>query len=244
MRIIRWCLVLFLVYSIVFLNKLEFDDWASYSGDTKEYQAMAVNLAKGYGLMKGGAVAGDYVNDYKFDPNVLGRYYPPLKLFLEKGKTGGYYKFYRTPGYIVFLAGIYKLFGVSPQIAKTIQLLLITFIAAFLPYLGLMIWKKKGFWAGLIAGGIYLTEYARTTPKDLSITYPYQLMTEGLISFWLFIWVWLFLLWEKNKKPLLTLILGILTGLSLLIKGSNIFIPLVMIIYLGSLVVKKKLLIL
>ena len=142
---VKLCLLLLLIYSAVFFAKLKFNNEVVFSGDAWQYQSMAVNWAKGFGLMRLGAVGGDYRQDYKLAPVVAERYLPHLELFIANGKAGGYYSFYRTPGYIVFMGTIYKWFGVNPIIVKQIQLFLIIFIAAFLPYLGWHYWQKTGF---------------------------------------------------------------------------------------------------
>ncbi len=79
-------------------------------------------------------------------------YKPTLKMFEETGKKGGEHDFYRMPGYTIFMGMIYKIFGVSPEIVKKIQLLLIIAIAAFLPFVGFNYWKKSGFIAGFMGG--------------------------------------------------------------------------------------------
>ncbi len=129
----RISLVLLIVYSVVLLKTIKFDNRVPLSGDGWEYQSVAVNWAKGYGLMKNGAVAGDYYDDYKFYQEVDEVYQPTLQSFKKRGAKGGFYSFYRTPGYIVFLGVVYKLFGVLPILVKKIQLVFIAIIAAFLP---------------------------------------------------------------------------------------------------------------
>lgn len=233
------CLLLGLVFSIIGFKRVDFDDLVHFVGDTWEYQSMAVNLAKGKKLMTVGAF-GDYQQEYKFRP-AAAAYQPQLNYLIENGKEDNEKAdFYRTPGYIMFLGIIYKLFGVSPLAAKQIQLLLVVFIAASLPYLGFNYWRSRGFAAGIIAGFVFLLEYGQDIAENTGITYPPQIMTEILIAFCLLIFVLVFIAWQKQPNWLSSLLLGLVTGINLLVKGSTLFIFPLVLIYFTNLVIKKK----
>jgi len=238
-KVIWTCLGLWLLFCAIAFNRAKFDDYVHLEGDTWEYQSMAINWARGKSLMTEGAF-GDYHKDYKFHP-VAEIYQPQLDYMLKKGKSGGDTKFYRTPGYIIFLGTIYKLFGVSPLIAKQIQLLLITFIAACLPFIGFNYWNQRGFIAGILSGFIFLQEYAQNISQNTGITYPAQIMTEILITFGLLIFVLAFIYWQKRKHWPRVLLLGLITGINLLIKGSTMFIVPLTLAYFSYLFIKQKL---
>lgn len=237
--VISFSLILLIAYSVFFLKRIQFDNEVIFSGDVWEYQSMAVNFVKGRGLMKTGGIIGDYHQGYKFRKEIDKVYEPTLELFEKTGKAGGKYNFYRTPGYTIFMGTIYKFFGISPEIVKKIQLLLIIAIAAFLPFVGFNYWKKSGFIAGFMGGIVYLNQYARNMLGDSGITYPNHIMSETLLAFTLFLLVMVFIFWERQKNPTRTFILGLMIGLTLLVKGTNVFIPLIVFIYLWYLIIKK-----
>jgi len=238
-KIIYFCLSLWLLLSILGLKTVKFDNYVWFEGDTWEYQSMAVNWAQGKQLMTVGAF-GDYQKDYKFRP-AESIFQPQIDYLRQNGKQEGNFSFYRTPGYILFVGLIYKIFGVSPLMVKQIQLILIAFITAFMPLMGFVFWRKQGLIGGILAGLLYFEEYAKNLAQQTSITYPAQIMTEILIAFWLFIWVWSFIYWQKKTNVFKSLVLGLTTGVSLLIKGSNIFLPILVSGYLMFLGLKKKL---
>lgn len=234
-----FCLISLLVYSVFFLKRIQFDNEIIFAGDVWEYQSLAVNLAKGNIFMKSGGIIGDYHQDYKFGQEIDEVYKPTLKMFEETGEKGGEHDFYRMPGYTIFMGAIYKIFGVAPEIVKKIQLLLVIAIASFLPFVGFNYWKKSGFIAGFLGGIAYLNQYARNMTGNSALTYPNHIMTETLLAFTLFILVLVFIVWEKQRNPLWTFILGLMVGLTLLVKATNVFIPLIMFIYLWYLLIKK-----
>ncbi|MFC1626973.1 hypothetical protein ACFL18_00265 [Patescibacteria group bacterium] len=233
MRVLKLCLILLLINSLIYLNRLKFDNQVWFGGDAKEYQTLAVNFAKGYGFMKIGAVAGDYAKDYKFQERVDDIYKPHLDLFIKNGQLGGYYDFYRAPGYPFFLGIIYKVFGVVPKAVQQIQLLLVILVASFLPWLGYFYWKKPGLMAGLASMIIYLQRYARNVlAVTTGITYPNKFMAEPLVTMFLLLYILLFIFWQKKKSLASALALGIITGLNILIKASAIFLPVITVVYL------------
>lgn len=233
------CLFLSIVFSIISFNRVNFDNSVHFVGDTWEYQSMAVNLVKGKKLMTVGAF-GDYQQEYKFRP-AAATYQPQLDYLIKHGQENNQQtNFYRTPGYVIFLGIIYKLFGVSPLIVKQIQLLLVIFIAASLPYLGFNYWQSRGFTAGIIAGFVFLLEYGQDITENTGITYPSQIMTEILIAFCLLIFVLVFIAWQKRPNWLWSLLLGLATGINLMVKGSTLFIFPLVLIYFTNLVIKKK----
>jgi hypothetical protein len=226
------------VYVIYFFNNKKFNDTAFFGGDTWEYQSMAVNWITGHGLSFGGY---EPFSVYKFsltgsDVTSEGR-----KNFLSYFKrTSPLENFYRTPGYPVFLGLIYKLFGIHPAIVKQIQLLIFIIIGGFLPFIGWFYWKKQGLIAGTAAGFIFINTYSILTPMA-NITHPSEILAEPLITFMMFVLLIASIFWQEKKTLLRTFILGVILGLSLLIKGSNIYIPVLYALYFFYLFIKKGL---
>jgi len=66
-------------------------------------------------------------------------------------------------------------------------------------------------------------------------------MTEILITFGLLIFVLAFIYWQKRKHWPRVLLLGLITGINLLIKGSTMFIVPLTLAYFSYLFIKQKL---
>jgi hypothetical protein len=197
-------------------------------GDEWSYQVLAVNLLHGHGFQDGGVEPWE---TYQFDPQSKRQYeidsYSPqgtpvtLRESFEKLRQ---YYFFRTPGYPFFLALIYRVFGVHPAIVKVIQMMLLALVAAWmLPWIGRHYWGQWGMFSGLVAGLLFLVYFCPP---------PAKLLTESLITFALGLWAVLFVFWEKKSGLLSIFTLGLASGLLLLIKGSNIFIPIFFFVYL------------
>ncbi|MEO5361308.1 MAG: glycosyltransferase family 39 protein [Nitrospirota bacterium] len=215
---------------------IELSDSARFGWDTWEYQSMAVNFAAGHGLKFGGI---EEFSFYKFtqtgdqvfgDAGLKG-----YESFLELGSRGGSYNFYRTPGYPAFLGILYKIFGVSPKVARVSQVFLVIVIAAFLPYVGFAYWRLKGFAAGVISGSILMSTYVYIhNMQD-------ELLTEPLIMFSAFLCVLMFILWERKKTAAASATLGVVMGIGILVKGSLIFTPFLTGFYFLYLTLRKRL---
>ncbi len=212
---IIFILCLIIIYYIIFLQKVHFTDYADINGDALQYQSIGVNFAKGHGFQRQGKI--EDVDVYKFD------YYTDYTIFDKFINSKPSYDFYITPGYPLFLSIIYKIFGVEPIAVKNIQLLLLIIVAAFLPLIGLYFWKFSGFISGLIASPIF-------------IAYNYKLsegiQTEPLIVFFIFLIVLSYIYFNKKNNLLSSVILGVVFGLSLLIKGTLVFVPFLFFLYL------------
>lgn len=229
------CLILCLGYTVVYFNRIRFANEAWYGGDTWEYQSEAVNYALGHGLMRFGAV--ESFETYKFGTGYQWEVEKGSSSdvsFLNAGKNGGVESFFTTPGYSFFVGSLYKIFGVNPIVVKRTQLFLMILIASFLPMLGYIYWKRVGFAAGILAGYMYISQYTRpldqqwTTP---GLSYPDQILSEVLITFTLFALSVIFALWEKKTNILTSAVLGLILGISLLVKGSLMFIPCLTVIF-------------
>ena len=59
-------------------------------------------------------------------------------------------------------------------------------------------------------------------------------MAEGLIAFGLFILILIFIYWQKRQNRLSALLLGVGVAVNLLIKGTNIFLPVIFLVCIGK----------
>lgn len=132
-------------------------------------------------------------------------------------------KFYswRAPGFPLFLAGIYRIFGHSYLAAKIGLAVLSALSCILLFYLASEVLKNKtaGFWCALI--------YAVYPP---SIFWTGYLAPVTLEIFLLMITVLLLIQGEEKKKNTIFIIAGIFTGLGILTRSiSFILLPIVFI---------------
>lgn len=210
--------VLAVVYVAVFSQMIPLTDEAEFGGDTWEYQSMAVNFATGHDIARFGGVEDFAV--YKFDgPEARaakGLYSGNKEHFMRAGENGGVEWFYRTPGYYMFLGVLYKAFGISPLLAKQVQLLLLCIVAASLPWIGLHEWKTIGFWSGCIASPVTIASIYRFSAF---------LYTESLITFAVFLIVVTYEFFEARRTLLHAFLVGFTLGVGLLMKASLLFIP-------------------
>lgn len=205
---------LFLFLLLFFYSSIRFDYTARFGFDQWEYQSMGVNLAKGHGINKFGGI--ENYEEYKFH-DYLETDNGSLDKFI---KDAGRDNFYRTPGYTVFLGAIYYFAGISPEIAMKTQAILILLIYAFLPIFCFWLFGNGGFVSGIFAA-LLSAQYGGIPGTSI--------MTEPLILIFIFILAlgWYF---EYKRKDILgNLVFGIITGLALLVKGSFIFIPLIVL---------------
>lgn len=130
------------------------------------------------------------------------------------------------PGYEFFLAGIYRIFGHRYEAVWTIQALLHAFSALLLFFISCKIFKEKGELIGLIAAGFFAFH-----PDLIEISA--MLMTETLYLFLIVLVVYLFvLMYEQPKKIILSGLLGLVIGVTLLTRPTIIlFIPVILFAY-------------
>ncbi len=190
-----------------------------FGGDTWEYQSIAVNFAAGEGFRFGALLP---FEAYKFD-GADPDYYDS---FMELGAAGGEPSTFRTPGYPFILGLIYKLFGVSPRIAITIQIGWLVLIAALLPFLGRGLFGRGGFIAGLLAGLIF----HRLAPGVGG-----RVLTEALIALVLFLILIAWVALNRNKQPPIAyaVLFGLVLAAAVLTKGSLIFLPVLFLGYIA-----------
>ena len=205
---------LVLVYAAsLFAPTQDFADGALFGGDVTEYQSMAVNLLLGHGVSRDGGIAP--FKTYLFTHTDA---QPTAESEVASFQARDRFNIYRTPGYPVFLAGVYRVFGTSPRRAKQVQCLLVILVAAGLPWLGGRLWGHRGFAAGLLASPIYMVTHWRIAQT---------LMTEALVTAWLFLLVVLYLWWSRldRHRAAGAALNGAAFGIGLLIKGIIAFLP-------------------
>jgi hypothetical protein len=124
---------------------------------------------------------------------------------------------------------VYKVFGIHPQYAKIIQMMLLAFSISVMPWIGRHYWSNLGILSGVVSAIIIMNNYllpGKYCPLD-----PTKIMTEPLIVFGLSLWTVAFVFWEKNTTKTRTFLLGIASAVILLIKGVTIFVPFLFLLY-------------
>ncbi len=192
-----------------------FSDYALFGGDTWEYQSLAVNLLHGHGYQFGGI---EPLEVYKF------AYRSRYKTFFDSETD---YSFYRTPGYPFFLKTIYQIHGIHPGIAKKYQFIMIIISVSLMP---LICYYYFGY-LGVISGTLSSFFFMKYLLSDIRTG---TLLTESLMVFSILVWMFALIFWEKKPTKNRIIVLGIVSGLLLLVKGSTIFIPFIFLILLFS----------
>ena len=215
--LISICVAIF-IFSIIYLLKVNsgtLNDTVTIGGDTLDYQAIGVNLLSGHGYKN--SCIEDFAT-YKIDKNL--DEIASLNKHFVAGKHG--YYFYRAPGYPFFIAFVYKIFGIHPIAVKIIQIIMLAIVASLLPAIGAYYWPRLGYLAGIISSLLFI-KYFHPVPTIL--------MTESLVTFTLCVLVIFIILWENKPSLTRTFILGVLSAVTILLKGLNIFIPALLLIY-------------
>lgn len=222
-RAIRWITVaaIFLVSTAWALRTQVIPAAAYMGGDTWEYQSMAVNFAHGHGLKVGAILP---YSAYEFESDIRERYLPTFDRFVETGRGGGEYWFYRTPAYPFLLGLLYKAVGVRPDIALLVQLLVFIGIGSAVPVLGEMLLGTRGFVAGIPAGALVSIGLA---PEALLI------MTETLVATTLLLVVCAWILVQRRDDTLSGTAFGLTLALAIMAKGSLLFIPPMFLAYMA-----------
>jgi 4-amino-4-deoxy-L-arabinose transferase-like glycosyltransferase len=96
-------------------------------------------------------------------------------------------------------------------------------MAGFLPLLGRQIFGRIGFFVGVFGGAFIMLSGS---------PFADQILTESVFSFFLFMVVCSWILFIEKRSGLSAILLGFLTGFAVLIKGSVIFLPLLVLITL------------
>ena len=127
---------------------------------------------------------------------------------------------WRPPVYPVFLAGVYKIAGVSVQRATMVQVMLGGLTVLILTALGAMI---LGWHRALIAGAI-----AAVYPAFVWL--PRLLLSENLSLFLLSLSLVAIVLYLRSSRMVWIFVFGVLCALNTLVRGANLFLPIVVAI--------------
>ena len=112
-----------------------------------------------------------------------------------------------------------------PGVVKKYQLFMIVMAASLIP---LVCYYYFGY-MGIISGTISSFLFMRYFCSDFRAG---SILTESLILFSVLVWMFALIFWEKKPTNFRILILGIISGLLLLVKGSTIFMPFTFILFL------------
>jgi len=124
---------------------------------------------------------------------------------------------WRPPAYPVFLAGVYKIGGVNVERATIVQVILGGLTVLMLTVLGAMI---LGWPRALIAGVI-----AAVYPALVWL--PRLLLSENLSLFLMLVSLSAIILYLRTSRMIWIVVFGVLCALNSLVRGGNLFIPLV-----------------
>ncbi len=133
-----------------------------------------------------------------------------LALKLINGSLFGSFVFYMSPGYSYFLAAVYALFGKDPGLVRIIQILL-NLSNVFIIYLLTreLFSKNTGYIAAIIS-----VLYA------IFIFYSSLVLVEILFTFFISVFLFLFIRLDNNCSSRYLLINGLLLGITALFRGS------------------------
>ena len=124
---------------------------------------------------------------------------------------------WRPPAYPVFLAGVYKFAGVSVQRATLVQVIVGGLTVLMLTALGVMI---LGWPRALIAGVI-----AAVYPGFFWL--PRLLLSENLSLLLLLLSLGAIILYLRSSRLVWIIVFGVLCALNTLVRGANLFLPIV-----------------
>ena len=205
------CLVFFLLASAWGLSRQRVDNLVYFGGDSWEYQSMAVNALRGHGLREGQVLP---FPEYKLS-------LPPETAalqhhFEERGRDSARYNTYRTPAFPALAWLLYAVFGPEPRVVYRAQVLLLALCAASLPLLGRRVAGASGFVAGVVSGLLLMITHARVADTFLTevVILTYVVALSGLFPWF-----------QAQPTPLRAATLGLAAGAGLLVKGSLVFIP-------------------
>ncbi len=122
----------------------------------------------------------------------------------------------RAPGYPVYLAAVYKLFGVKPAIALFLQIVLSGLIPIFLYMNTELLFSKR---VARIASVLSIVE-------PVSIIYANMLLSETLFVVFLLLSTYLFIKSLKNKNTTALLMSAITAGIGAYFRPVILYLPL------------------
>ena len=198
------------------------DDYVAVSNlDAIDYQLIAVNALDGFGFT---SHFNEEYSRYKIGvkKSSLKEFTKYLDYFHGRFHVGADLHVWKPPGYPFFLMQVYK-WGIFPHKVKLIQVILLSMAASFMPLVGFLYWGEIGILSGMISALMFINFYSPD---------PSEMMSESLYVFSFAIWILLFSIWDKRCRYVFTAFLGIISGVSLLVKGSCFFVPFFFLVYL------------
>lgn len=179
-----------------------------YGSDAWDYQSIAVNYAKGHGFHVSGRL--EPIETYRFGHLDQG-------VEEKQELLAGIPNIHRPPLYPLTIGFIYRIFGVNPALVVVLQLLLLCLTAAALCLIGFLLAGNKGFWAGVLAGLIFMcTKYSMA-----EVFLPGQAFTVFLIAVFVFVTEHFF----RKPTPWGAALSAFVLSISLLFHGSMILVP-------------------
>ncbi|MGO8705567.1 MAG: hypothetical protein ACLQVA_17280 [Candidatus Brocadiia bacterium] len=205
---LRWgiTIALFVALAAHALHKYPVPSNASFIADARDYQLLAVNLVRAHRYEVAQVLPSE---QYAFAPAAA-------RDDRNRPAAPAAETFYRSPGYPVALAIIYRIFGVRPDIVMLLQLLGLVAMAALLPLLGHGLLGARGFVGGIL-GGIALVHFH----ADAALA----ILSEVLICLCVFLVLAAWVLFQRRGDWVAGIALGASLALALLVKGSLIFLP-------------------
>jgi hypothetical protein len=151
------------------------DDW--------NYQVLAINLLMGHGFA-----------DNYFQPWYSYHLSKPVPAVTDKEN----FSFYRAPGFPLLLSVVYAFFGDQTLIARQ-MLAILTWSTALLL---ILIGYGLAGWLGAIAGGLTSLHYLNFGGGITGVEsiFAGRLISEPVATFWLALFFFLFMLYQKNKS--------------------------------------------
>ena len=130
--------------------------------------------------------------------------------------------YFRAPLYFYFLAGIYKLFGISITVARLVQLVLGAINCFLLFWFALKVFKKESL---ALAAGLVMAFYGPIIYFDGELLLPVVIIFFDLI-FWLVFYTAL----TEKQDPKWWFIAGLVLGLSAITRPNVlVFLPIIII---------------
>jgi hypothetical protein len=163
------------------------------TGDDHEYHRLAINLRYGHSWTESILPP---IEQYHYDfSSDLGQQF--LRQFQEQGivDLDPVWDFYRAPGYPAFLSIFYTVFGATPLVGRSMTAVLIGAIALLITLTG----SNWAGWRGALAGGIAGVLYM--FPDVIRIWGMNALMTEVSSTFWVTVFAFFFVLYQKTRRP-------------------------------------------
>jgi 4-amino-4-deoxy-L-arabinose transferase-like glycosyltransferase len=199
-----WLIIVTLLLFLALAFRGGFHNTVIFAGDEWEYQVIAVNHYYGHGFLTTGKI--EETGKYRFSQLSTD------KLKFWENKSGKAY--YRSPFYPAFLILCYKIFGVNPLAVKLLQLVLVFMAGLLLIRVGEQLYGNKGFIIGSVSYLFFIF---------INYRFAEHLMPEN----WQLVWISLiliFLSFHYSNRPVYSVALGAVLGISVLNKGTTFLI--------------------